>query len=188
MRSVLLSLFTAAVLAQGAPAQAHELEADRLTLVLRQSQHVSLRFQLDPIGLLQRTLSPHADSPQVLMQLVSLSPEDFKALWMRSQARVEEGIRLSPLSGRGSSPHQWRWPTTSEVQSLLQQRAAQQVIAPHEHAQTATIEVLAEWLAPAHVSSLDLRLPPELPRLLVVHYQPQQTWSRASDAPTRLRF
>ncbi len=185
----ILTLAFSVCLAASAPA--HELEADRLTLVLRQPQHLSLRFHLDALALLHRALAPQQNAAEFTLQLSALPPAEFQTLWRRAQARVEQGVLLSSKADQAKPwqpATQWQWPAATQVQALAQQRTMQAVVAPQEHAHTESLEVQAEWLSPAPVGTLQLKLPSELARLLVVHYQPQQRWLAGGAAPATFRF
>ncbi|MBH9575676.1 hypothetical protein [Inhella proteolytica] len=190
MRPLTLALLLACTLTLGLSpaAHAHELEADRLTLVLRQPQHLSLRFQLNLVALLHRSLAPQQPAAEFALQMASLEPAAFAAQWQRAQARVQQGTRLAGADGRWHPASQWQWPTAAQVQAQVQQQLMQAVVAPDEHAHGEALEVQAEWLAPSPLEPLSLQLPPELPRLLVVHYQPQQRWVRPEEGPARFRF
>ncbi|MBH9553854.1 hypothetical protein [Inhella gelatinilytica] len=171
-------------------AQAHEMEADRLTLVRRHPQQVSLRFHMDLVSLMHRSLAPQLSDAEFLVQTAALDAAAFRTQFERLQLRIQSSTQLAPAQGAWQAPTQWQWPTPSRVQTLIQQRAMQSVVAPHDHAHGQTLEVSAEWLSKAPTAAVQLRLPPELPRVLVVHYEPQQRWVRSAPAekPPLFRF
>ncbi|MBB5204765.1 hypothetical protein HNQ51_002079 [Inhella inkyongensis] len=167
-------------------AGAHELQDDRLTLVLRESRHLSLSLRLDYPALLQRALAPQRPEAETVLALSTLDAAQLQAALRPVQQRIEQGLRLQ-LGPTALALQQWQWPRVEQVQALLRRAAMQQVLGEHAH-EDESLEVRAQALAPRPVAGLQLQLPPLLPQLVVVSYQPQQQTLKHPAAPQSIAF
>lgn len=162
-----------------APARSHELQANKLTLVLREPRHVTLNFHIDYVQALLTETAAGRAPPEVLLHLASLPPPALERELRRANTNFEAGTRLQPPGGPALAATGWAWPTGTRVQSLLQERVMQAVVAAGEHAHAALVEVQAELLAPQPIHRLRLRTPAAFGAVLVVWYRPQQGWTGA---------
>lgn len=170
-------LLLTCVLMTGAPARAHEAQAERLTLVLRESRHLTLSFQLDCATLLHRALAPERPAAEFILELSARSEADLAAGLQRAHARLQAGVRLKSPEGQVLPIAQWHWPTPRQVQGCLQRKVMQMMVAPQDHDHEPPLEVRAELVsAKALTNGVRLQLPPELGRVLVVSYRPNQRW------------
>lgn len=181
LMSALLLLLAAAF------APAHELQANRATLVLREQRHLTLTLYLDYAQALHQALSPEVGFPEFIAVHAAMTPEEFQAELGRAQAKFESGTRLTLADGEALVLGHWAWPDAAALQASLQQRAMQLIVAPEEHSHVEPVEIHAEVTANADVDTLSLDLPPEFGQVLVVWYQPQQIWV-APDAAATIAF
>lgn len=168
--------------------EAHELPAQRATLVQRDANHVSISFQLRYGEWLQRALAPRSTPQAFLGRLAAMPLPEFTRALQQAQRGFEESTRVTRADASQVPLQAWRWPHATRVQALLQQRAMQAIAAPAEHGHEDTLEVQAELTAPAGVDGLLWQWPAELQPLLVVSYRPQQTWARPGAPPMRIHF
>lgn len=166
---------------------AHELPADRLALVQRDATHLSLQLLVDLPALLHRTLSPQTPRAEFLLALSAQSPEQIDAAMVKLRARVEPALRLT-ANGAALTLSHWHWPSRSQVQALLQQRAMRLVVAPAEHAHDEPQEVTADAVAQQPLARVQVDLPPEMRPLMLVNYRPRQRWVDAGAGPVSLEF
>ena len=176
------------VVACAAPAAAHELEASRATLVLREPGLVSLSLYVDYPSLLQRSLAPQDSVEQFLFTAAAMSPEKFRASLEQAQQRLQAGSQLLLPGGRVQAFARWNWPDAGRVQQVLRERVMQQVTAPAAQPSDTTLEIQAEVLLPSSASSLRLQLPAAFGRVLVVWYRPGQQWVEPGVASPEMRF
>jgi hypothetical protein len=167
---------------------AHELEANRLTLVLRDRNHLSLTFFIDYTEALHRALSPRRPFHEFVLVYSAMKPEDLRAELLRAQARFQADTRLTLAAGKPVAVTNWRWPDADRVQAMLRERAMQAVVAPGDHAHAAPVEIHAEVTSTDDIGSLAIRLPEELQRVLVVSYRPSQRWVEANKRSTEIGF
>jgi hypothetical protein len=184
-----IALACALVAALGSsPAPAHELQAQRATLVQREDQHLSLTFQMRFGELLHHVLAPQQPLQAFLLMHAAMPPQELARALQAVQRRIESGTRLTRSDGSALALGSWRWPAVDRVQAALQQLSMQAIVAPAEHGHEEPLEVQAEARARARIDAVRLQLPPELQPMLVVWYRPQQAWSRAGAPPLLLRF
>jgi hypothetical protein len=182
-----------------APAvNAHELQANRATLVLRDERHLSLSLYIDYAEALHASLAPDRPMPAFLAQLSAMKPAELQAHLLRTQQQWTRQIALSVVDP-GSSPagrpmvplalRNWVWPDAARVQRLLQERLMQGVVAPAAgHGHDAPIEIRAESTALRALSEARLSLPKDFGRVLIVWYRPRQLWVEPGTESGAIRF
>lgn len=168
-------------------AAAHELPANRVTLVLRDDRHLSLTCFIDYTTALHRALAPQRALHDFVLQYAAMKPAEFQKELLKAQQKFKAGTTLALPTGEPLTLRHWRWPEASHAQQLLQQRAMQSVVGGAEHAHEMPFEVHAEVASPRAIASVVARLPDEFGKLLVVSYRPRQVWV-APHAPTSIRF
>jgi hypothetical protein len=174
-------------LAAGALA-AHELEANRLTLVLRERNHLSLMFYLDISDVLYRILSPKRPFQEFVLVHAAMKPQDFQKAFLHAQAKIQADTRLTLADGREAAITQWAWPDPARVQAALQERAMAAVVAPADHDHGAPLEIRAEAMAGRDIDAVSVRLPEEFRQVLIVSYRPAQAWAAPGAPAPLIRF
>jgi hypothetical protein len=171
-----------------APAAAHELDANRVTVVQRDERHLSLSFHIDLAAALHRAIAPRLSFQEFVLAHAAMKPQDLSTTLRPALRRFEASTRLSLTEGRAAPTLHWRWPDDAQVQALLQQHAMRLVVAPADHTHVEPTEVRAEWQASADIARVALQLPPEFGSVLVVSYRPRQAWLRPQSPALPLTF
>jgi hypothetical protein len=167
------------VLALGLPAvslYAHDLQANRLSLVQREPNHLSLSFHLGYTEALHRALAPQLSRQAFVLAHSTLAPAELQKALALAQARFEAGTRLVMPDGSRLTLSRWNWPSAAQVQVLLQQQVMQAIAGAGEHAHEPVVEVQADALSPVPIEEVSLQLPPAFDQVLVVSWRPQQRW------------
>jgi hypothetical protein len=157
-------------------AAAHELESNRATLVLRDSQHLSLTFFLDYPRVLHQVLAPQQPLKEFVLMYSAMNPAQLQSQLLEAQRKLQSGIAVTLHNGKAVALTHWVWPEARAVQTVLQQRAMQAVVAPADHAHAATMEIRAQASSSStkDFNMITLQLPPQFQQVLVVSYQPKQ--------------
>jgi hypothetical protein len=174
MAGRILGVLLAWLLASGAIA--HELESNRLTLVLRDRNHLSMTFHLDYTGVLHRALAPKRTLTEFILACSVMKPEELEKDLLRAQAKFQSATRLVIAPGQETAAIRWSWPEPRKVHAMLQERAMQRVVAPDDHAHDPVVEIRAEAVSAGDVGSVTIQFPEEFQRVLVVSYRPAQSW------------
>lgn len=190
-----------AVLLISSLVKAHELPANRLTLVMRDATHVSLTYFIDYPTVLHRALAPQKTLTEFVLMYSALPPADFQKAMLKAQAAFSAGTRLvlatsRPVKSKGQITPQrapltltnWQWPDAKSTQSVLQQHAMQSIVGAGEHLLEIPFEIRAEATATQAIISLEVRLPEEMGKVMVVSYQPQQAWAEPKNAHLIVKF
>lgn len=161
-----------ALLAISSGLSAHELQADRLTIVQRAPNHFSLTFLIDELTLLRRLLSPRATEAEFVLSLAAMSDDKFSALVKQARSRFESELSVVGTDKRKMTLAAWHWPEAARLRNEARTRAAQLIVgdAPHVHQEAAEIRVDAVSISPTE--RIQLKLPVALPELNVVSYRP----------------
>jgi hypothetical protein len=170
--------------------QAHELEANRATLVLRDQQHLALTFFVDYPAVLHQVLAPQLPLTEFVLMHSAMQPQAFAAQLQIAQTKLQSSTGLTLHKGKAAVLTQWVWPKAVAVQNLLQQRAMQAVVAPtdHGHVVQSEIRVEVKSVQTGDFASVKLQLPAEFKEVLVVSYQPKQVWVKPRTPSTAITF
>jgi hypothetical protein len=171
-----------------ATSAAHELPANRLTLVQREPNHVSLAFHIDLARALHRVLAPQQDFREFVLVHAAMESADWAQAFQRAQALLEAGTRITLIDGQRLPVKPWRWPDANRAQALLREHAVRVVVAPGDHGHEAPTEIQAELVAQSPIGPLRLRLPDALQAVLVVSYRPTQAWAKPGGAALTVKF
>jgi hypothetical protein len=169
-------------------AWAHELPANRATLVLRDDTHVSLTAFIDYAEALHQTLAPQQTPQEFLLLYASMKPADFRAAAAQAQALWRSGTRLALSTGEPLAAQQWQWPDPEHIQSNLKARAMYLLTGGDGHDQVSVDEIHAEATVAKKIGSLSVELPQQWGRVLVVSYRPRQAWKEPGSAPLVVGF
>ena len=171
--------------------QAHELQASRATLVLRDKQHLSLTFFVDYASVLHQVIAPQRSYQEFVMMHAAMKPQELQVQLSAAQSKLKSNIAVVLKNGKTVTLSQWLWPELASVQTLLQQRAMQAVVAPaddHTHAAPTEIRVEATATNSQDFTSVTLKLPPEFQQVLLVSYEPKQVWIKPKAASPVINF
>lgn len=166
---------------------AHEIETNRLTLVLRDRNHLSLSYFIDYPGALHRALAPSRPFSEFILTHSAMAPAEFQKAVSRAHERLQAGTTLGLVSGKLVITG-WKWPSAERAQGLLREIAMAAIVAPSDHAHLPPLEVRAEAVASQSIDALDVRLPRELQEVVVVSYRPKQVVAKPDGKPARVRF
>ena len=177
----------------------HELPANRLTLVMRDATHVSLTYYIDYPSALHRALAPQQTLQQFELMASAMPPAEFQKALLKAQAKFSTGTQLTLLRKNKSAAQatpltltltltHWQWPDAKSAQALLQQRAMHSLVGTGEHPMEVPFEIRAEAASNVAITSLEVRLPEEMSKVLVVSYRPQQAWAEPRSAGALVKF
>ena len=173
----------------------HELPANRLTLVMRDATHVSLTFYIDYPSALHRALAPQQTLQQFELMASAMPPAEFQKALLKAQAKFSAGTQLTLRRKNKSAAEatpltvtHWQWPDAKSAQVLLRQRAMHSLVGAAEHPMETPFEIRAEATSTGAITSLEVRLPEEMSKVLVVSYRPQQVWFEPSRAGVLVKF
>ena len=75
--------------------RAHELQANRASLVLRDSQHLSVTFYLDYVGVLHQVLAPQRSLQDFVLAYSAMPPQAFNAQLLAAQTKLQSNTSLT---------------------------------------------------------------------------------------------
>lgn len=167
---------------------AHDLPANRMSLVLRDDTHVQLTAYIDYTQALHQTLAPLQSRRDFLAQYAAMKPEAFQAALAQAQAQWRSATQLSLPGGEPIALQNWHGPEADRMQSRLQTFAMHLLTGGDEHEQSSVDEIHAEAIAPQKITAVLAQLPKQWGRVLVVSYQPKQAWKEPGSAPMAVGF
>ena len=89
----------------------HELESDRLTIVMREPEHLALAFRVDEMTLLRRLLASDATDTDFLISMAAMDDTTFDDLVDRGRARFESQdtsyVQTCKRYPKGRGPIPW---------------------------------------------------------------------------------
>jgi hypothetical protein len=167
----------------------HELESDRLTIVMRESSHFTLVFRIDEINLLRRLLAPDATAGEFLVSMAAMSDKTFDRAVHRGRSQFESQVVILDQTGSKLALRNWRWASKDLLRSEIRELAMAAVVGDGVHRHAFVDEVTADALSTTSVSGITLRLPKQAAKILVVAYRPQQNdYDPAQSTGLAIRF
>lgn len=167
---------------------AHELQANRLTVVLSDETHLSLTYYVDYIAALHRALAPKRSMHEFVLTYSAMKPVNFRNELSKAQVKFVSSTRLTLPTGAPLATTNWQWPEPARAQALLQERAMQTLVAAGEHPYETELEIHAEATSNTNIVAIAVQLPEEFGKVLVVSYQPRQIWIAPAVVPTSIKF
>jgi len=158
----------------------HEIETNRLTLVQREPNHITLTFVVDYVDLLNRTLAPGAARTEFAIICSTMNNEQLRLKLVQAQESFERALMMKGSHGEPVQIKILRWPDFPTSQRLLRDAAMGSVVATDEHAHQDPVEILGDVVASSPIEELEVRLPPELRDVIVVSYRPTQMRIKAA--------
>jgi len=186
MNRLLLSF--ALLLPFAVPANAHELMANRATLVLRDDTHISITLYVAYADALHAALAPQQTMAEFLTMYSAMNPTALQKELLRAQAQFQGGTKLYLADGQPIAVTNWLWPDPREVQAVLQMRIMRAMVDPEGHAHDEPLEIHADANAPEKIVGLRVQFAPEFQKLLLVWYRPTQTWVEPNTWSPAVRF
>jgi len=181
-------VWAALLLSLGTRLQAHELLANRATLVLRDDTHVSMTLYIAYADALHAALAPRQTTAEFLTMYSAMNLQALQKELTRAQVLFQAGIKLYLPSGQPIALGNWIWPDPHQVQSMIQQRIMQAMVDPTGHAHDEPLEIHVDANAPQKVVALRAQFPVQFQQVLVVWYHPSQVWVVPNTWSPALRF
>lgn len=169
-------------------ATAHEVQTNRLTLVMREPGHLVLTFYLDYVDALHDALAPNEPEEPFRFRLAALDEEQLSELMALANRRFESEIQLVADTAQTPRIGNWRWPSAALVRKQLQEQVMAALTQPGTHIHPQIFEVRAEANGGGAYSEIRVRLPSAFDDVIVVSYRPHQTTARPGGQAAVAKF
>jgi hypothetical protein len=186
LRLCALNLALGLLLSATTALQAHELQVNRTTAVLRDDTHLSLSHYILYTEALHQALAPKMSRQEFMLSHAAMKPADLEKRLQDAHRQFEQGFRVNTAAGKALVLN-WRWPQAAQVQALFQQGAMQAVVDPHAHSHEEPLEIQTEASHAGLGKGISVQFPAAWGRVLLVWYRPQQVWAEPKTA-TPIRF
>jgi hypothetical protein len=168
--------------------QAHELPSNRLTVVLRDNTHVTLTYFIDYTAALHQALEPKRAITEFAMIYSAMPTAEFQKALAHAQNKFSSATKINLPNGEALPITNWRWPEAAKVQTQLQQRVMQSVVAANDHRHEIALEIQAEAVSNRKINNLSVSLPYSFGTVMVVSYKPNQTLVKARTGLVPIKF
>ena len=165
---------------------AHEIESNRLQVVVRDSNHIQLSLWLNLVDAMMVDVPAAAAMPW-LAEHAAMSSSDFAAAWQQYQTRLEQALTLR-VQDQAVPMLRWAWPASAVLQQQIRTRIMQMTVAPTDHVHAQVLEVRAEGRAPRTVRDIRVQVPPAWQPILITVSRPQQQWLQKGAGSARFEF
>ena len=167
---------------------AHDIQANRATLILRDDTHLSMTLYISYADALHMAMAPQKPMEEFLVAYSAMKTELLQKELLAAQARFQSATRLYLATGAEIPLTNWVWPDTKQVQAMLQQRIMQAMVDPARHAHDEPLEIRADTNSPEKVAAVRIQFPEEFQNVLVVWYRANQLWVEPKSWSPALRF
>lgn len=154
--------------------QAHDIEADRLTIVQREPLHLSLTFYVDELQLMHRLIAPQATRAEFLLASAAAPPNAMVAKIETARLNFARQIDIRNGGGVAIKISALHWRPASETQQHLARAAMSLVATGSDHDQLSSTEITFDAIAETPLDRVTFKAPAALNELLVVSYRPVQ--------------
>jgi hypothetical protein len=169
-------------------AGAHELQANRATLVLRDETHISITLYIAYADALHLALAPRQPMAEFLTMYSAMNPDALQKEMLQAQAKFLANTRLYLATGTEIPLTNWIWPDARQVQAMMQRRIMQALVDPAGHAHDEPIEIHADGTATQKIAAVRVQFPEDFQQVLVVSYKPAQVWVEEKSWSPPIRF
>ena len=167
---------------------AHDVVANRLTLVQREANHVSMTLVIDYVTTIRAVAAPAASYKEFAIACSGMADAQLQRTLSQAHATLEQGIVLHDAQHHTLRVSPLRWPSLIESRKLLQQSAMAAIALGTDKAEPTTLELTADIVANQRIQVLDVQLPAALADVLVVSYKPVQTTIDPQSRKARITF
>ncbi|MBC3883224.1 hypothetical protein H8K35_17640 [Undibacterium sp. LX40W] len=171
-----------------ANANAHELESNRVTIVLRDDIHLNLIFRLNYLEFLHQLYAKELSQKDFILRFAALSDSDFDSLSTKANAHLLTETKLIKSNGANLNIQHWKWPSTSSLHQTLREHAMQLIVDPSADIHMVFFEIQADAISEEHISNCTISLPQALTTMLIVNYKANQQWYQFEQKKTQLMF
>lgn len=180
------ALLAALLMLWSCAGQAHDVVANRLLLVQREANHVSMTLVIDYVTTLRAVAAPKASHTEFVVACAGMGDVALQRTLSQAQATLERGIVLRDAQQQPLRITPLHWPSLAQARQLLQQAAMAAVALRTDTPEPTTLELQADAIARGPINRLDVQLPPALANVVIVSYKPTQI--RPDEATGRARI
>ena len=159
---------------------AHEIDTDRLTLVLREPRHITLTFRVDEVALLGRIAAPDASPVAVMMSMAAMNDKDFVNIVEKTRAKFSSQVFLTDENSKTINLSNWRWKPIEQLRAEIRELAMTTVVGGDSHLHQKSSEINADAISDSVFGRVTVHLPVESKSILVITYRPTQKHFDAS--------
>jgi len=178
-------LALALVCAWAVPSGAHDLPENRLRLVLREDNHLAATYFVNYTELMHRAFAPGKTFQEFAVQFASMDAGQFEGMLRQldQQLVAETTVEVAGAAMHGTG---WAFPSTAASQALIRKHLMGAVTGSQFHEEPTEIDF--DVIAPVKVTSVKLRMPRLLGRVMVISYRPSQVYVEEGVAPKGIEF
>lgn len=169
-------------------ADAHELESNRVTIVLRDDIHLNVILRLNYLEFLHQLYAKELSQKDFILRFAALSESDFNSLSTKAQGHLMTETQLIKQNGANLNLQHWKWPPISSLHETLREYAMQIIVDPSSDIHMKFIEIQADAISNDTITSCALSLPQALTTALIVNYRANQQWHQFEKKRTDLSF
>lgn len=169
-------------------ANAHEVASTRLSLVQRESSHVSATFYVSPQDFFKPVLDGQITAQTVYVHLASLDDAAFEDLYTKAQTFYQQKISFKLNKDKQAQLSYWQFATWQSVKRQIQLDLAQQLVNPNMHAHIEPVQFSVQLTGNSELSVVQPKLPSHWGKVLVIASKPQQRWFDSTESSQWIKF
>ena len=173
MRAAAITSWVLMLLLMINSARAHEVQGNRITVVVRDGHAIDIVLRLDMLGTLQHMMAPDSQPQEFLVAVVAQGPDALESALGQLRESVEHELLLKSR-GAVLPIQQWQWPTAVDIHAALRQQFMSGMVATEAVADVVPLEVHATASDLLPVERLSLAIPALAKPAVVVWYEPKQ--------------
>lgn len=152
----------------------HEIESDRLTIVMREPQHLSLTFRVDEVALMGHLLAPTAAPTEFVLSMAAMSDQAFASAVKQARRSFETRVKLTDQTGSPLQLRQWRWTSQDLLRAEFRERVMDSIASGGTAGHHFVSEINADAVGTTPISAVNVGLPEPMTGIVVIAYRPMQ--------------
>jgi hypothetical protein len=167
--------------------QAHEINSNKLTLIMREKNHISLVFQINLIKAMNQVIAPQTGNGDFVLGLSGADPKIFQKAYDKTKTKIFNGIQITTKDQSKLVVKDWKWPDAKTIQNQFQSQIMEIMTGTHDHTKEPLVEINAELVSKLDLSEIKIQVLPEIQPILFISYKPSLLWSNLSK-PSEIQF
>ncbi len=166
---------------------AHDINSNKLTMIMREKNHISLVFNINFIKVMNQVIAPQTGSGDFVLGLSGADPKIFQKAYDKTKTKVYNGIQITTKDQTKLIIKEWKWPDAKTIQNQFQTQIMEIMTGSHDHTKEPMIEINAELVSKLDMSEIKIQVIPEMQPILFISYKPSIIWSSISK-PSDIQF
>lgn len=158
----------------------HDINSNKISLIMREKNHVSLIMNLNLLKVMNQILSPQTKYGDFIITFSNMDSKNFHREYEKTKTKIISGIIITSREQGRLSFRDWKWPDLKVVQNQFQVYVMELVTGSHDHNKEPIVEITAEIIDKSDKTKIQIQVLKEIHPILLISYKPTTIWIEES--------